>query len=200
MKKGVAGVVNPFMYKLHVLSASHRKESRNAQLISVALHVMQEIEPKIEVTSHPYNMYDLPLYNDAQRIAQGVPTSVHEIARWFADADMMLWSVPEYNWSYPASLKNIIDWLSCLPESPLRGKPIFLMCASPSERGGMMGLSHLKTVLDYMGMWVYPLMFGLGKVEQRLQGGALAADKQQQLVQQLSGFYRFSEKLSHNAA
>jgi NAD(P)H-dependent FMN reductase len=186
------------MSKLHCLSASHRTESRNRQLVTIAAHILQQIDTNAHVTMHPYDAYDLPLYNDEQRIQQGVPAKVHEIAQWFAEADVMLWAAPEYNWSYPASLKNIIDWLSCLPTSPLQGKPIFLMCASPSERGGMMGLSHLKTVLDYMGMWVYPLMFGLGKAEQRLQDGTLPADKHQQLMQQLQGFYIFSEKLRSN--
>jgi chromate reductase, NAD(P)H dehydrogenase (quinone) len=183
------------MVTLHLLSASHRPSSRNTALVTIASEMIQGLSPDIMCDFQPYNYYDLPLYNDHSRIEEGIPPRVHEIASTLKNADMMCWSLPEYNWSYPASLKNLIDWLSCLPASPLRGKPIFLMCASPSERGGMMGLSHLKTVLDYMGMWVYPVMFGLGKSEERLQHGILPENKHQQLAQQLQGFNEFCEKL-----
>lgn len=183
------------MYKVHLLAASHRAQSRNKQLVTLAGQIIQDIDPSLRCTFNPYSYYDLPLYNDGQREQGEMPAQIESIAQLFADADMMIWAVPEYNWSYPASIKNIIDWLSCLPASPLQGKPIFLMCASPSERGGMMGLTHLKVVLDYMGMWVYPVMFGLGKVEERLREATLPADKHQQLMQQLHGFYRFSKKL-----
>jgi NAD(P)H-dependent FMN reductase len=177
---------------LHLIAASHRADSVNRKLLLHAGEVMAELGAQLH--HHHYGAFDLPLYNDAMRLEHGLPEEVIAAADLLLPADAFMFAVPEYNWSYPASLKNIIDWFSCMDSQPLRGKPVFLMCATPSERGGMLGLSHVKTVLEHMGMWVYPLMFGLGKESSQWEGGRLVLKQQKLLESQLAGFNDFCQK------
>jgi chromate reductase, NAD(P)H dehydrogenase (quinone) len=180
---------------LHLIAASHRHDSVNRKLLLHAGAVMAEFGANLQ--HHHYSAFDLPLYNDAHRIENGLPEAVYQVAELLYPSNALMLAVPEYNWSYPASFKNIIDWFSCMDSQPLKGKPVFLMCATPSERGGMMGLSHLKTVLEYMGMWVYPLMFGLGKESSQWEGKRLVLKQQKLLETQLAGFNDYCGKLGN---
>ncbi len=178
---------------LHLLAASHRDNSVNRKLLLYAGEIMASHGAIL--TNHHYGVFDLPLYNDQLRTENGLPEAAHIAAELLRPADAILLAVPEYNWSYPASIKNIIDWFSCMQPSPLRGKAVFLMCATPSERGGIMCLSHLKTVLEYMGMWVYPLVFGLGKESEQWEGNKLIPKQHKLLASQLGGYNDFCKKI-----
>jgi NAD(P)H-dependent FMN reductase len=181
--------------KLQLIAASHRTDSINLRLLNITSEIMQAINPEIQMINIPYSELDLPLYNDNLRINNALPEKLSDVNNMLSEADGYMLAVPEYNWSYPASIKNLIDWLSCLPRSPFKNKPAFLMCATPSERGGMMCLNHLKVVLEYMGMLPYPIMFGLGKVD-ALATEILSSKQQQQLSEQLKNFNNFAQKLS----
>ena len=63
---------------------------------------------------------------------------------------------PEYNASYPALLKNTLDWLSSPVKSDpvwnddmrsTRGKVVGMLSASPGALGGMRSQSHLVPLL-----------------------------------------------------
>ena len=76
-------------------------------------------------------------------------------ARWptaIADADVVLFSTPEYNHSIPGALKNALDWLSRpLAESPLRGKPVAVVGASTGLFGAVWAQAELRKVLSAIG-------------------------------------------------
>jgi chromate reductase len=66
---------------------------------------------------------DIPHY-DADLQAQGFPESVVEMGKAIAAADGLIIVTPEYNYSVPGALKNALDWLSRLPDTPVAGKPL----------------------------------------------------------------------------
>ena len=70
-------------------------------------------------------------------------------------------SSPEYNYSVPGTLKNLIDWTSRIRPQPFKGKNILVMSASPAMAGGSRGLWHLRVPLEGLGAFVYPEMFSL---------------------------------------
>ncbi|MEJ0010308.1 MAG: NAD(P)H-dependent oxidoreductase [Alphaproteobacteria bacterium] len=72
-------------------------------------------------------------------------------------------ATPEYNWSVPGGLKNLIDWLSVDLRTPLTDRTALLMCASPSARGGVTGLQHLRTSLEMLDVWIYPQIVAIGR-------------------------------------
>jgi chromate reductase, NAD(P)H dehydrogenase (quinone) len=180
--------------KMLAFAASHRTNSLNRQLLEVAAACATHAGHDVSLQN--FSFFDLPLFNDAWREQDGMPPHTEAIRSAFLDADALLIASPEYNWSVPAALKNMLDWISCFRPVPLQGVPVFLMCATPSERGGMSGLVHLKTTLEALGALVYPSMFGLGRAGAVLQQGAMDATKQAQLQTHVNAFLAYAEKLT----
>lgn len=175
--------------KLLALAASYRADSLNRDLLTLALPIVKAAGAK--VTTLEYEACDAPLY-------RGEHTDMPAGAKHFADAllahDGLLLASPEYNWSVPGSLKNLIDWLSIDKRQPFNGKTGLIMCASPSTRGGISGLQHLRVPLEMLGMWVYPQMIGIGSA----RGGLLKSEKDKKHFDScLSDFTRATGALAH---
>lgn len=159
--------------KILTIAASFRPDSLNKALVTIA---DKELKTLASVTDLPYAQCDSPTYKDTD-------STLPEGAKRLADAllahDGFVLATPEYNWSIPGGLKNLIDWLSVDPRDPLAGKVALLMCASPSSRGGISGLQQLRTALQVLGCWVYPHMISIGNAKEQMHAGALAKTKDQ---------------------
>lgn len=182
--------------KFLLIAASHRPDSYNRRLIQLAA---QHFSAKnISVESPEYQSLDLPPYNDCDREKGKIPASAQAVRDKVAGSDGLVISMPEYNWSYPGSLKNIIDWLSHFRPQPFLGKTAYLMCATPSKRGGAVGLSHLKIPLEALGCYVYPEVFTLSEAQAAFdeKGNINIPKANEQFYQLLDGFVDFSKKLN----
>ncbi len=175
-----------------VIAASHRSASLNRKLAEAAVPLLEA--EGFTVTFPSYETFDLPLFNDDERERGLIPENCLKIASQIEKTDTCVVVSPEYNWSYPASLKNLIDWLSHLSPCPLSGKPVLLMSASPSKRGGVLGIAHLKVPLEALGMFPYPSSFLLPEAHQAFtpEGAFMSADQQKRLAGVISGFTRFA--------
>ena len=76
-----------------------------------------------------------------------MPQAVTALSAKVKDADALLIATPEYNFSFPGVLKNVIDWLSRPPlDAVLVRKPLAIMGA-----GGRLGSAraqyHLRQVM-----------------------------------------------------
>lgn len=181
--------------RLLVFAASHRPESYNRQLAKLAeTHAKNK---KVEVDFAEYREFDMPIYNDSGTL-EGAPPSVKRFGERAAKTHGIIISSPEYNWSYPGSIKNILDWTSRMKPNPLAGKTALLMSATPGGRGGIVGLNHLKTPLEALKMFVFHRAFPLAHADSAFDGaGALAEKTQQQLfISILDDYIDFTRKLS----
>jgi chromate reductase len=124
-------------------AGSLRRGSYNRKLLEVA----RELAPEgmhIEI----YDLSDIPLYNGDLDTDDARPESVERFKRAIADADALLISTPEYNHSVPGVLQNAIDWASRPGgRSPLAGKLVAIMGASPGALGAARAQQQLKLVL-----------------------------------------------------
>lgn len=181
--------------KFLLIAASHRPDSYNRRLIQLASQYLRTKD--ISVESPEYTSLDLPPYNDCEREKGNIPANAEAVRATVADADGLVISMPEYNWSYPGSLKNIVDWLSHFRPQPFSGKTAYLMCATPSKRGGAVGLSHLKIPLEALGCFVYPDVFTLSEAQAAFdeKGNITIPKANVQFFQLLDGFVDFSKKL-----
>ena len=108
------------------------------------------------MTIEPIEIGGLPFYN-ADVEAEGDPPSVVAFKAALSRADGILIATPEYNDGIPALLTNAIDWGSRLPgRSPLIGKPVVLMGASPSRVGTARAQLHLRQLLGHVQARVLP--------------------------------------------
>jgi chromate reductase len=132
-------------------AGSLRRGSYNRALIQAA----QELAPD-GMTVEPIEIGELPFYN-ADVEAEGDPASVAAFKAALQQADGILIATPEYNDGIPAVLGNAIDWGSRLPgRSPLQGKPVAIMGASPSQIGTARAQLHLRQILGHAQARVLP--------------------------------------------
>jgi NAD(P)H-dependent FMN reductase len=73
------------------------------------------------------------------------PQAVADLAPWLASADAFIMVTPEYNHSFPASLKNAIDWYV----EEWKAKPIGFVSYG-AIAGGLRSVAHLRELLPSM--------------------------------------------------
>ncbi|MDP3676609.1 MAG: NADPH-dependent FMN reductase [Novosphingobium sp.] len=96
----------------------------------------------------------IPLYDEDDEDAQGIPEPVSKLKVAIAAADGLLIASPEYNGSIPGVLKNAIDWLSRPAGDIARvfgGKPVALIGASPGGFGAVLAQQAWLPVLRRLG-------------------------------------------------
>ncbi|MEJ5992177.1 NAD(P)H-dependent oxidoreductase [Ramlibacter sp. PS3R-8] len=138
-----------------------------------------------EVTHLELGDYDVPMYN-ADLEAKGTPADVMKLKQMFYEHPAWIICTPEYNASYPALVKNTLDWLS----SPVKGDPVWsddfrfsrgkvvgVLSASPGALGGLRSQSHLIPLLLNLHCWVAPQTYALGRA-------ASAFDEQGHLLEE----------------
>lgn len=93
------------MKKVLFVVGSMRERSFNKQLAKVAEGMIAD-KCKVEYLDYK----DLPTMN--QDLEMPVPPSVARVRKEVVEADALWIFTPEYNFSYPGLLKNLLDWLS----------------------------------------------------------------------------------------
>ncbi len=147
--------------RLLAFAATHRPVSSNVQLLALAAEYAHEAGA--EVVMHAFADFALPVFAEEIPTRETLPEGGVRFLEALEAADGLMIATPEYNWSFPAGLKNLIDWISCLRPNPFAGKTAMLLSASPSRRGGLQGLLQLRVPLEALHMHVYPRYFALGE-------------------------------------
>ncbi|MFG5939990.1 NAD(P)H-dependent oxidoreductase [Salmonella enterica subsp. enterica serovar Weltevreden] len=114
------------------LLGSLRKGSFNGMVA----RTLPKVAPAGMTVSPLPSIGDIPLYDADIQQEEGFPASVEALAEQIRNADGVVIVTPEYNYSVPGGLKNVIDWLSRLPEQPLAGKPVLIQTSSMGAIGG----------------------------------------------------------------
>lgn len=158
--------------KLLVFAASLRAGSLNRKLAALAAGVAERDGATVDLAS--LNEFDVPLYNGDAESAQGIPPGAQELQRRLTANDAFMIASPEYNFSMPGVLKNLIDWTSRIRPQPFDGRHALLLSASPSLAGGNRGLWSLRIPLEHLGVRIFPDMFSLSMAHQAFAGDELA--------------------------
>lgn len=154
--------------KLLVFAGSTRQKSFNRRLATATAALAREAG--IDVTHIELADFDIPMYN-ADLEAAGTPADVIRLKQIMFDHPAWIICTPEYNASYPALVKNTLDWVS----SPVKGNPdwidgfkssrgkvVGVLSASPGALGGLRSQSHLAPLLINLQCWLAPQNFALG--------------------------------------
>jgi NAD(P)H-dependent FMN reductase len=183
--------------KLLAFAASHRKESTNRKLVRFAADMAVQQGASVEFVE--YGALDMPIYDQETYKAHALPEALNTFVAHLRRVDGMLIASPEYNWSYPGSLKNIIDWASVVAPNPFAGKTLLLLSASPSLRGGAQGLIHLKVPFEALGAFPFPRIFTLARAEEMFNGGHTLEDARlkAELAQLVTDFLAMTNRLMH---
>ena len=166
--------------KLLVFAGSTRQLSYNRRLAKVVAQMARDAGA--DVTHIELADFDVPMYN-ADLEARGTPADVMKLKQVTHEHPAWIICTPEYNASYPALVKNTLDWISSPVKSDpvwkddfrsTRGKVIGMLSASPGALGGLRSQSHLAPLLLNLQCWVAPKNFALARAADAFDGqGAL---------------------------
>ncbi len=147
--------------KLLAFAGSLRHHSFNHQLVQVAAEGARQAGAVVTVIR--LKDYPMPIYDQDWFDENGFPESVLKLKAMMKQHDGFLLASPEYNGSISGVLKNTIDWVSRSEpgEAPLalscfKGKTAAIMATSPGGLGGLRGLSHVRNILEGIGVLVIP--------------------------------------------
>ena len=151
--------------RLLAFAASLRRESWNKKLLAAA--VPHARTAGAEVVVHDFRDFEGPIFDQDLLDAGGLPPGPQAFFDALGAVDGILLATPEYNFSIPGSLKNLIDWVSRVrPHQPLKGKSALLLSTSSGVIGGIRGLWQTRIPLEGLGVFVYPDMFSNGPAAQ----------------------------------
>lgn len=160
------------------IPGSLRKQSFNVSALKAA---QQEVPAgaQLEIA----DIDDIPLYN--QDLEQDLPPAVAALKQKIRDADAILFATPEYNYSVPGVLKNVIDWCSRpYGQSAWEGKPAAILGASPGMLGTARAQYHLRQVLVSLNLHVLnrPEVMIAGAADKFNDSGKLTDEKTREFI------------------
>jgi NAD(P)H-dependent FMN reductase len=182
--------------KLLAFAASLRRDSYNRKLIDLASQIARDAGVTVDVAD--FAEFDMPFYNgDVQKVS-GLPPGALELHQRIAESDGMMIASPEYNYSFPGTLKNALDWISRARPMATAGKTGLLLSASPSLVGGIRGLWQLRIPLEGMGVTLHPTMFALSKAQDAFndEGGLKDGPLAERLKGTVEKYLFMAERLS----
>ncbi|WP_416355780.1 NADPH-dependent FMN reductase [Aureimonas phyllosphaerae] len=181
------------MTDVAVLVGSLRRESINRKL---ALALGKLAAPRLNFRI--VELGDVPMYNDD--LFPNVPEAVLRMKREIETADAVLFVTPEYNRSFPAVLKNAIDWgTRPYGQNAFSAKPGGLVGTSPGGTGAAAGQNHLKSVLNVVDVVLMgqPEVYLVWKAEDFAEDGTIRNDHTREFLQRyVDRFVKWIERTS----
>jgi chromate reductase len=166
------------------VSGSLRAGSFNTAL----LHNAQKHAPTGMTVSVYEGLADLPHYNADLDNDEDLPESVARLRLAIADADGLLIATPEYNYSIPGGLKNLLDWASRpAASSVLRHKHIAIAGATPGQFGTVRAQLALRQVFlwTHSHVVIKPELLLFGAAQRFDEGGNLTDETTIDLLREL---------------
>ncbi|MBT1169840.1 NAD(P)H-dependent oxidoreductase [Bifidobacterium sp. SO4] len=185
------------MTKLLFIVGSLHKYGFNDQLADEAKALIGD---RAEVSFLDYS--DVPFFSQDEEFPTP-PVAVAEARKAVAEADGVWIFSPEYNYSYPGVLKNLLDWLSRPLEpfpaesaSVLAGKKIAISAVAGQSAGAgtraklneVLGFNKAELLpeSEQVGVALAPEAWGTGKL-------ALSDEDKAKLAAEVDAFLKFVE-------
>lgn len=160
------------MLNISIISSSIRPE-RNSH--RVALYFKKYLEENNTATPNMLDLreFNFPLFDNTLKTQKSPSANLVGFAKKIKSSNGIIIVTPEYNGSYPASLKNVIDVLY----DEWKHKPIAIVTVSAGPFGGSQALIALQFTLWKMKAWTIPAMFSVPDVQKAYDVKGNATDK-----------------------
>ena len=152
--------------KILVLAGSARLDSMHRKLARQTVDALRDAG--VDATLADLRDFPMPIYDGDLEAGQGLPPAAKALKELARQHDGFAIASPEYNGSFPALLKNALDWISRpepgdRPLEVFRGKVAAILSASPGPGGGQRVLRHLRELLEMMSVTVIPEQLSLAR-------------------------------------
>lgn len=145
---------------LTIINGTNRPQNLSKIFSTYCLHRLQESYPSLPISfltleSLPPNFMEENMY--------GKKTEAYAklINDHITSADKFLFVAPEYNGSYAGVLKVFID---SIPPVNFRGKKAAVLGVADGRAGNLLGIDHLITTLNHIGVNTMPQRQPLGSI------------------------------------
>ncbi len=158
--------------KIVIVSASTR-HGRLTHQAALGLHHVLEKSPDITLEILDLKEKVLPHFDEALSKQAHPMTVVNEVYTILHGADAFLFVTPEYNGSYSAALKNMVDFF---PKTTFSKKAIGIVTVSSGAMGGMRAAMQLQQLI--LALWAIPSpqMLLISNVQEKFSESGLLLD------------------------
>ncbi|MBC7440155.1 MAG: NAD(P)H-dependent oxidoreductase [Flavobacterium sp.] len=160
------------MKHISIISSSVRSDRKSH---NVALYFEQFLTENKLATTEILDLkaYDFPLFDERLSNQENPGKNAIDFQKKIVNSDGIIIVTPEYNGSFPASLKNAIDLLYI----EWKNKPIAISTVSSGVFGGTQCLIALQFVLFKIGARTISSVFHVAKVQENYDDDGKAINK-----------------------
>lgn len=133
--------------KIVLISTSSRKNSNSLRFVSYLRHVLAEAGQH-EVSLVTFEEYDIPLVGQGSLKKDALTPFQSELIGAWEAADLVIFAMPEYNWTAPPQATNTIHQLGGPAFKHLFDNKVFAMVGVSSGRGGRQPALDMTTVVN----------------------------------------------------
>lgn len=177
------------------LCGSVRKDSFNAALV----RALPNIAPGDLVFRDGPSVADIPIYDGDLELTSGFPAVITALSGLIREADGVIIVSPEYNYSVPGGLKNLLDWVSRTPNQPFVNKPVLIQSVSGGAFGGVRMQHHLRQIMVFLNARVFSrpeVMIGPASAKFSAEGQIIDPPTREAVRVQLAEFSGFVRNFS----
>ncbi len=130
-----------------LISTSSRKNSNSLRFVNYFRRVLTESGPH-EVRIVTFEDYDIPYVGQESVKPDALTPFQQELIRAWEAADLVVFAMPEYNWTAPPQATNTIHQLGGPAFKHLFADKVFAMVGVSSGRGGRQPALDMTTVVN----------------------------------------------------
>lgn len=130
-----------------LISTSSRPASNSLRFVKYLKHVLTE-NGQHDVSIVPFEAYDIPLVGQGSVKKDSLTPFQHELISAWETADLVIFALPEYNWTAPPQAANAIHQLGGPAFKYLFEDKVFAMAGVSNGRGGRQPALDMTTVLN----------------------------------------------------
>lgn len=133
--------------KIAVISASPRKQSNSLRFAHYIQHVLESYnQPAVTVIN--FEDYDIPLVGQGDVDPTKLTPFQEKLITTWAEADLVFFVIPEYNWNTSPQFINALDQLGDKPFAHLFDNKVFALAGVSNGRGGRQPTILMTTMLN----------------------------------------------------
>ncbi|UFH52920.1 NAD(P)H-dependent oxidoreductase [Spirosoma sp. KNUC1025] len=132
-----------------LISTSSRKNSNSLRFVNYLRHILAE-EGQHEVAIVTFENYDIPFVGQGSVKKETLTPFQQELISTWEAADLVIFAMPEYNWTAPPQATNTIHQLGGPVFKHLLDNKVFAMVGISNGRGGRQPALDMTTVVNKM--------------------------------------------------
>lgn len=133
--------------KIALISTSSRKNSNSLRFVNYLRHLLTE-GAQHEVSLVTFDAYDIPFVGQGSVHKDALTPFQEELINTWEAADLVIFAMPEYNWTAPPQATNAIHQLGGPAFKHLFDNKVFAMVGISNGRGGRQPALDMTTVVN----------------------------------------------------